>query len=72
MKLKQGQVWLLGDEFVRIVVLERLAVEYKVMKDLVTRVGTRHRVTKKAFCNLVKKGTLVPEPSNPPAFPVDG
>ena len=54
MKLRQGQVWKLDDRYLRIVVLERLAVEYKAMADLETKVGTHHRVTKKEFCALVK------------------
>ena len=59
-KLQQDQVWKVGDEFVRVVRLERLAVEYKAMKNLVTREGTRYRVTKKQFCTLIKKAALLP------------
>ena len=54
MKLRQGQVCKLDNRFLRIVVLERLAVEYKSMADLETKEGTHHRVTKKEFCALVK------------------
>jgi hypothetical protein len=60
MKLRQGQLWDLGGQYVRIVVLERLSVEYKAMKDLLGDEGTRHRVTKKEFCTLIKHATLVP------------
>lgn len=59
MKLQQGQLWDLGEHHVRIVVLERLAVEYKDITDLETNDGTHHRVTKKQFCALVKKAKLV-------------
>jgi hypothetical protein len=59
MKLQQGQVWKLNDEFIRIVHLERLMVGYKKMKDLQTKHGEHHEVTKKEFCRLVKKATLL-------------
>jgi len=59
MKLVQNQVWKRGDEFVRIVVLERLAVRYKATKDLTTGEGTHHSVTKKEFCRLIKGATLL-------------
>ncbi len=59
MKLQQDQVWKQGDEFLRIVRLERLAVEYKQMKNLVTREGKHFQVSKKEFCRLVKTATLL-------------
>lgn len=59
MKLQQGQVWRLDDQFFRIVRLERLSVEYKQMKDLYTKAGRQQEVTKKQFCNLIKKATLM-------------
>ena len=59
MNLRQGQLWRLGDQYLRIVVLERLAVEYKTMKDPETKEGIHHRATKKQFCSLVKGATLV-------------
>ena len=59
MKLQQGQVWKKGDEYHRIVHLERLEVKYKTFKDLVTREGTHHHVTKKEFCRLIKGATLL-------------
>ncbi|WP_150107518.1 hypothetical protein [Pedosphaera parvula] len=59
MKLRQGQTWKLGDQYIRIVVLERLAVEYKILTDLLVREGTRHHASKKEFCNLIKKATLM-------------
>ena len=59
MKLQQDQVWKQGDDFLRIVRLERLAVEYKQMKDLVTREGKHFQVSKKEFCRLIKTATLL-------------
>jgi hypothetical protein len=67
MKLQQGQVWKLEEQFIRIVLLERLAVEYKVMKNLETRVGIRYRVTKKQFCALIKPASLIQ--TEKPALP---
>lgn len=59
MKLTQGQVWLQGDQYIRIVHLERLEVEYKSMSDLSTRDGTHHHLTKKEFCRLIKGANLL-------------
>lgn len=58
-KLQQDQVWQKGDKFLRITILERLAVEYKEMTDLETKEGTRHALTKKEFCRLLKGATLI-------------
>ena len=49
----------MGEEFVRVVELHRLEVKYKAMRDLSTREGTHHYVTKKQFCRLIKGGALV-------------
>ncbi len=59
MKLRQGQVWKLDKKFIRIVTLERLAVGYKMGKDLPMEEGTHHQATKKEFCNLLKQATLL-------------
>lgn len=59
MKLKQAQVWKLGDGIVRIIRIERLAVEYKAMTTLAGADGTHRRSTKKEFCRLLKGATLV-------------
>ena len=59
MKLHQGQTWKLGEQFIRIARLERLAVEYKTMDDLVTRQGVHHKSTKKEFCRLIKNAKLL-------------
>lgn len=59
MKLAQGQTWKIGEQYVRIARLERLAVEYKTMDDLVSRQGVHHKSTKKDFCRLIKSATLL-------------
>ncbi len=59
MKLQQNQVWKLGDEFLRIVRLERLAVEYKQVKNLGSPEGRHFQVSKKEFCRLIKIATLL-------------
>ena len=59
MKLRQNQVWKVGDEFLRIVVLERLEVQYKSVTNLATGERKHHRVTKKEFCRLIKGATLL-------------
>jgi hypothetical protein len=60
MKLQQGQVWKQGGEFLRIVRLERLQVEYKSMTDPASKDGTHLRATKKEFCRLLKNAALQP------------
>lgn len=59
MKLRQGQVWKHGQEYVRIVRLERLAVEYKSTSTLTAKAGTHHQVSKKDFCRLLKTARLL-------------
>ncbi len=64
MKLQQGQLWKTPDATLRLVKLERLAVEYKAIPDadagpgVEPGEGTHHRVTKKEFCRLIKGATL--------------
>jgi hypothetical protein len=58
-KLQQGQVWKLDDTFLRIVRVERLAVDYKKQRDPNSRKGWHHHVTKKEFCRLIKGATLM-------------
>ena len=60
MKLQQGQVWKQGEQYFRIVHLERLEVSYKAMTDLVTKEGKHRRATKKEFCRLIKGARLLP------------
>ena len=59
LKLKQAQVWKKGDHFIRIVRLERLEVEYRVMAVVKAGEGTHHHASKKEFCKLLKNATLV-------------
>jgi hypothetical protein len=67
MKLQQGQVWQQNDQLLRIVHLERLEVEYKVVPRLNTREGVHHHVSKKDFCRLIKGATLIaPKKSESP------
>lgn len=67
MTLQQNQLWQRSDDYLRIVHLERLSVDYKILKDPATKDGTHHRVTKKEFCRMIKGATLVTAPPAPPA-----
>ena len=69
MKLQQGQVWKQGGEYIRIVRLERLEVEYKSMASLHTKEGRKLVTSKKDFCRLLKQARLLPPAKIPPAFP---
>ena len=69
MKLRQNQVWKVGDGFLRIVTLERLEVRYKAMKNLATGEGRHETVTKKEFCRLIKGATLQDSLSSPLRMP---
>jgi hypothetical protein len=60
MRLQQNQLWKKGDDYYRIVELDRLAVKYKEMHDPLAVEGTMHQVTKKEFCRLLKGAELVP------------
>lgn len=79
MKLQQGQTWQTanpdrpGMAFVRIVKLERLAVEYKSMSRPDTKNGRHHHVSKKEFCRLIKGATLLEENAgeDKPVNPLD-
>ena len=59
MKLCQGQVWKSGKEYIRIVRLERLEVEYKSMPNFGNKEGTKHVTSKKDFCRLLKGARLL-------------
>ena len=61
MKLQQSQVWKLDAEYLRIIRVERLEVDYLAMKSLATGKPTRHKVSKKVFCRLLKTATLLSE-----------
>ena len=58
-RLAQNQVWKQGDEYLRVVHLERLEVQYKAITNLLSGDGTHHHVSKKEFCRLVKGATLL-------------
>lgn len=69
MKLCQGQIWKQGKEYIRIVRLERLEVEYKSQPSLASKEGTRHVTSKKDFCRLLKQARLLSrEKQAPPAL----
>jgi hypothetical protein len=59
MKLCQGQLWKQGGEFIRIVRLERLEVEYKSMTNPAGKDATKHVTSKKDFCRLLKQARLL-------------
>lgn len=74
MKLQQNQVWRQGDHYLRIVQLQRLTVDYKLMQDPAKKEGSHHHATKKEFCRLLKGAVLVlpgekpsPAAEKPPA-----
>jgi hypothetical protein len=60
MKLCQGQTWKKDGQYLRIVRLERLEVEYKSMTSLTTKEGTPQVTSKKDFCRLLKGAHLLP------------
>jgi hypothetical protein len=66
MKLCQGQIWKKEKEFIRIVRLERLEVEYKSMTSLARKEGSRHVTSKKDFCRLLKQARLLQPAKTPP------
>ena len=70
LRLQQGQVWQLGEDYIRITRLERLAVEYKLTRTHVARGGQTRNATKKEFCRLIKAAVLLPSlaatPNSPP------
>ena len=59
-KLQQGQVWKQGKEYIRIVRLERLEVEYKSMTRLRPKEGKKLVTSKKDFCRLLKQARWLP------------
>jgi hypothetical protein len=61
MKLKQGQVWKTAGVYLRVVRVERLAVDYKEMPSPNGRKGTHLHATKKEFCRMLKGATLLTE-----------
>ena len=65
-KLQQGQVWKCGDEYVRIVHLERLEVGYKSATDLKFTDGKHQHTSKKDFCRMLKGAALLAPKSDKP------
>lgn len=65
MKLCQGQIWKHGKEYIRIVRLERLEVEYKSQPSLADKEGTKHVTSKKDFCCLLKQARLLSADKKP-------
>ncbi len=59
MKLCQGQVWKKEKQYIRIVRLERLEVQYKSMANLGSGEGTLLTTSKKDFCRLLKQARLL-------------
>ncbi len=59
MKLQQGQLWKQGDDYYRIVEWARMAIDYKATKTPSAAEGTRHKVSKKEFCRLIKGAELI-------------
>jgi hypothetical protein len=55
MKLRQGQLWKQGKDYIRIVRLKRLEVEYKCLPSPASKEGTLHVTSKKDFCRLLKQ-----------------
>jgi hypothetical protein len=64
MNLEQGQIWKQGEDYLRIVEWERMYIEYKIMKDPVSKEGTFHQVPKKVFCRMLK-GAVLMNPAKP-------
>ena len=63
MKLQQDQIWKCGDEYVRIVHLERLEVGYKSLKSLKSSAGKHQLTSKKDFCRMLKGAVLLTDNS---------
>ena len=59
LKLRQGQIWKHGNEYIRIVHLERLEVAYKVLENLHSGKGEHRHTSKKDFCRLLKECRLL-------------
>ena len=63
MRLSQAQVWKKDGQYLRIVRLERLEVEYKSLPSLASNAGTKVVTSKKDFCRLLKGAHLL-QPGN--------
>jgi hypothetical protein len=60
-KLRQAQVWKVGGNYLRIVRLERLEVEYKSTPAHNAKEGIHVKTSKKEFCRLLKGAELMPD-----------
>ena len=60
-QLAQNQLWTKDGRYFRIVVWERLAIQYKETDSPGAAEGMVHDVTKKEFCRLIKGAELVEE-----------
>ncbi len=58
-QLAQNQLWKKDGRYYRIVIWERLAIQYKETDSPDAEEGTVHDVTKKEFCRLIKGAELV-------------
>lgn len=61
LKLRQGQLWQQGDQFIRIVKLDRLEVDYLTFKTPKAGEGKAQHTSKKDFCRLLKDAALIDE-----------
>ena len=59
MKLAQAQVWKKDGQYIRIVRLERLEVEYKSLDSLASKAGRKTVTSKKDFCRLLQGAHLL-------------
>ena len=59
MKLLEGQLWKVGEEYWRIVYRDNYRVVYKAMVDPETKVGTEHEMKKKEFCRSLQGAELL-------------
>jgi len=59
MRLFQDQVYQRGEQFIRIVRLDRYEVEYKATSASVKSEGSHSVLAKKPFCRLLKGMSLV-------------
>ena len=64
-RLLQGQVWKHGKEYIRLVRVQRLEVEYKILPSLSSKAGVRRTTSKKDFCRLLKQARLLTPSENP-------
>ena len=53
LQLAQNQLWKQGDRYFRIVVWQRLAIQYKETDSPDAAEGTIHDVSKKEFCKII-------------------